>query len=92
MSQLKLKPLPEDRVPSFALERYFALYEFSAPFLLCCSDGGQTLFLTDKLVEALTMKDVMPMIEKDAQLTDLWQNLSFGYTESQGKCKINLVF
>jgi hypothetical protein len=36
----------------FALERYFALYEFSAPNLLCCSD-----------CEALSMSELLAMAD-----------------------------
>lgn len=55
----------------FALERYFAVYEFSAPHLLCCSD-----------CEPLTLKQALAMA--DQECTELWENLSLGYTESQG--------
>lgn len=57
-------------IQPFKLERYFAKYEFNAPYLLCCSD-----------CEALTAGDLLRM-EKDAELDfkDLW----LGYTESQG--------
>ena len=55
----------------FALERYFAKHEFSAPFLLCCSD-----------VQPLLQKELLAMA--DEECTQLWDNLSLGYTESQG--------
>ena len=60
-------PLP----PEFRLERYFALHEFSARFLLCCSDA-----------EALTMSDVLAMANEEE--LKLWNDLKLGYTDSQG--------
>lgn len=55
----------------FKLERYFALYEFKAKYLLSPSD-----------CESLTMKEVLAMAKPEA-LT-LWDNLRLGYTESPG--------
>lgn len=55
----------------FKLERYFAQYEFSAPFLLSCSD-----------CEPLTLKELLTMA--DDELLYLWENLQLGYTESRG--------
>jgi aspartate/methionine/tyrosine aminotransferase len=57
-------------IPAFKLERYFAKYEFSSPYLLCCSD-----------CESLAVGDLLAL-EPDApeQLNRLW----LGYTESQG--------
>ena len=62
MNQMKLKP--------FQLERYFAQYEFTAPYLLCCSD-----------CESLSVGDLLKF-EQNAQdkLLSLW----LGYTESLG--------
>lgn len=60
---MKLKP--------FALERYFAQYEFSAPHLLSCSD-----------CEALTLSETLAMADDEA--SSLWNKLTLGYTESQG--------
>ncbi|MGM0532686.1 MAG: aminotransferase class I/II-fold pyridoxal phosphate-dependent enzyme [Bacteroidota bacterium] len=55
----------------FKLERYFARYEFSAPYLLCTSD-----------CEALSMQELLAMSDKDA--LKMWHDLKLGYTESQG--------
>uniref|UniRef100_A0A7S2SE60 Aminotransferase class I/classII large domain-containing protein n=1 Tax=Mucochytrium quahogii TaxID=96639 RepID=A0A7S2SE60_9STRA len=55
----------------FALERYFAKYEFTAPHLGCCSD-----------CEPLTMKELIAMADADS--LNKWENLSLGYTESNG--------
>ena len=54
----------------FALERYFAKHEFSAPHLLCCSD-----------CEAMTLAELLAF-EPDAQ--EQFGKLWLGYTEAQG--------
>lgn len=55
----------------FALERYFAKYEFSSPILMSASD-----------CERLTMAELLGMA--DSRTLALWENLELGYTESQG--------
>jgi len=55
----------------FKLERYFAQYEFSAPFLLSSSD-----------CQALSMKELLSMV--DEETLNLWNNLSLSYTEAKG--------
>lgn len=55
----------------FKLEQYFAKYEFSAKYLLSCSDCDG-LFQTDLLALA------------DNETRNLWNNLTLGYTESLG--------
>ena len=57
----------------FALERYFGVHEFSAKVLLSSSD-----------VESLTMRELLDMSANDKGSLALWDNLSLGYTESQG--------
>ena len=59
------------KIQPFKLERYFARYEFSAPYLLSSSD-----------CEALTLPELLAMA--DEQTLGLWNNLKLGYTESQG--------
>ena len=59
------------RPAPFALERYFARYEFSAPYLLSSSD-----------CDGLPMNEVLAMAGEDAR--ELWQGLRLGYTESLG--------
>jgi aspartate/methionine/tyrosine aminotransferase len=59
------------KIPPFALERYFAKYEFSASYLLSCSD-----------CEALTLSELLAMA--DPPSLALWEQLSLGYTESLG--------
>ena len=55
----------------FILERHFAIHEFTAPYLLCCSD-----------CEALSLQSLLALADEDS--LRLWQQLSLGYTESQG--------
>ena len=59
------------KIKPFALERYFAKHEFSSPYLLSCSDA-----------EPLTLKELLDMADEETHA--LWENLSLGYTESQG--------
>ncbi len=58
------------KIETFRLERFFAKYEFNAPYLLCSSD-----------CESLEIKDLLAM-EPDTrqQLDRFW----LGYTESKG--------
>jgi hypothetical protein len=58
-------------LPAFALERFFARWEFEAPFLMCCSD-----------CEPLSMKEVLDLA--DDELRELWSSLRLGYTETAG--------
>lgn len=55
----------------FKLERYFALYEFKVKYLLSSSD-----------CESLSLEELLQMASPAS--LKLWQNLSLGYTESQG--------
>jgi len=59
------------KINPFKLERYFAKYEFSAPYLLCPSD-----------CEALSMNELLEM--SDEASLKMWEDLKLGYTESQG--------
>lgn len=59
------------KIKPFELERYFAKYEFSAPYLLSCSD-----------CEPLNMSELLSMA--DPESLQLWNNLTLAYTESQG--------
>ncbi len=54
----------------FKLERYFARYEFTAPFLLCASD-----------CEALTLDELL-RLEPAAEVD--WRALRLGYVEAAG--------
>ena len=59
------------KINKFKLERYFAIYEFSAKYLLSPSD-----------CESLTMQELIDSADSDS--LRLWQNLKLGYTESMG--------
>ena len=59
------------RLPPFALERYFARWEFAAPYLLCASD-----------VEGWPLADLLALADDEGQA--LWRVLRLGYTESAG--------
>jgi aspartate/methionine/tyrosine aminotransferase len=59
------------KIEPFALERYFAKHEFSAHFLLSCSD-----------CESRRVSDLMAMA--DQETVRLWDDLRLGYTESAG--------
>ena len=59
------------KIKPFALERYFAKYEFSAKYLLCSSD-----------CDGLSMTELLNMANPESK--QLWDNLTLGYTESQG--------
>ncbi len=58
-------------IATFALERYFARYEFTARHLLSCSD-----------CESLHMASLLDMADDRSRRR--WENLKLGYTDSQG--------
>ena len=58
------------QLPPFRLERFFARHEFSAPHLLCASDG-----------ETLSVADLLDMVPGSAEGLG---RLRLGYTESRG--------
>jgi aspartate/methionine/tyrosine aminotransferase len=59
------------RLPDFALERFFARWEFDAELLLCASD-----------VEGWPMSDVLALAGEDDRRR--WDELRLGYTDSHG--------
>jgi aspartate/methionine/tyrosine aminotransferase len=59
------------RIADFALERYFARWEFAVDHMLCASD-----------VQGYPMADLLDLA--DDQTRGLWQGLALGYTESTG--------
>src|SRR3954452_10480012 len=59
------------RIAEFALERFFARWEFAARHLLCASD-----------VEAWRMADVVALADEETGA--LWTALRLGYTEAPG--------
>ncbi len=59
------------RIAEFALERFFARWEFAVRHLLCGSD-----------VEGWPMADLLALA--DDETADLWANLRLGYSEAPG--------
>ncbi|MGZ6267471.1 MAG: aminotransferase class I/II-fold pyridoxal phosphate-dependent enzyme [Candidatus Limnocylindrales bacterium] len=59
------------RLQDFALERFFARWEFSAELLLCASD-----------VEGWPMRELLELADEDGRRR--WDGLRLGYTESPG--------
>ena len=59
------------RIADFALERYFARWEFAARHVLCASD-----------VEGWSMAELIGLM--DDQTRSLWDELQLGYSESAG--------
>ncbi|MBU1013370.1 MAG: aminotransferase class I/II-fold pyridoxal phosphate-dependent enzyme [Bacteroidetes bacterium] len=59
------------KIQPFKLERYFAKYEFSAPYLLSCSD-----------CEPLGQSELLAMADEESK--KLWNDLILSYTHSQG--------
>lgn len=55
----------------FKLEEYLSKYEFSAEYLLCCSDA-----------ESFSMSEIIDIANPQDRL--LWDNLQLGYTEVRG--------
>ena len=59
------------RIAEFALERYFARWEFAVEHLLCASD-----------VQGLPMAELLALADDETRA--LWDGLTLGYTESTG--------
>ena len=59
------------KITPFAIERYFAKYEFTAQYLLSSSD-----------CESLSLSEVLEMA--DPETRRLWDQLELGYTETMG--------
>jgi aspartate/methionine/tyrosine aminotransferase len=59
------------KIPPFKLEEFWKKYEFTSPYLLCCSDAESW-----KLHEILELAD--------PKSKELWESLNLGYTESPG--------
>lgn len=59
------------RLPPFALERYFARWEFAVRHVLCASD-----------VEGWSMRELLALADDETR--GLWESLTLGYTESPG--------
>ena len=62
---------PASPIAPFELERYFARYEFQAPYLLCASD-----------IEGYPLGELLALADDETRR--LWEQLSLGYTETLG--------
>lgn len=60
------------------MEEYFAIYEFVAKYLLCCSDA-----------ESYTMSELLELA--DAPTRRMWEQLGLGYTECKGMPELREV-
>ena len=58
-------------IPPFKLEEFWKEYEFTTPYLLCCSDA-----------ESWTLQELLALADKES--LELWHSLTLGYTESPG--------
>ena len=65
------QPTPAMRLPPFALERYFARWEFEVAHNLGASDPA-----------TLSLKELLALA--DDECAEWWERLSLGYTESAG--------
>jgi aspartate/methionine/tyrosine aminotransferase len=59
------------RIAEFALERYFARWEFAVEHLLCASD-----------VQPMPMAELLELADDETR--SMWERLTLGYTESTG--------
>ena len=59
------------RITDFALERYFARWEFAVEHLLCASD-----------VQGYPMGELLALADDETRA--MWDGLTLGYTESTG--------
>lgn len=59
------------KIPDFKLEEFWKKYEFTSPYLLCCSDA-----------ETWTLQELLAIADEDSK--KLWDSLALGYTESPG--------
>ena len=59
------------RIAEFALERYFARWEFAVEHLLCASD-----------VQSMPMAELLALADDETR--GLWDGLTLGYPESTG--------
>jgi aspartate/methionine/tyrosine aminotransferase len=66
---------PHMRIADFALERYFARWEFAVTHVACASD-----------VEGWTMRELLALADDETR--SMWDGLTLGYTESTGHPKL----
>jgi len=59
------------KLPPFKLEEFWKKYEFSTPYLLCCSDP-----------ESWKLQQLLKLADPESK--QIWETLSLGYTEVPG--------
>ena len=59
------------KIPNFKLEEFWRKYEFTSPYLLCCSDA-----------ETWTLQELLATADPDSK--KLWESLALCYTEPAG--------
>jgi len=59
------------KIPDFKLEEFWKKYEFTAPYLLCCSDA-----------ETWTLQELLTIADQESK--KMWNSLTFAYTEPSG--------
>ena len=59
------------KIPPFKLEEFWKKYEFTAPYLLCCSNA-----------ESWKLNEILELADPESK--KLWESLSLEYTESPG--------
>jgi len=59
------------KIPPFKLEEFWKKYEFTSPYLLCCSDA-----------ESWRLDEILKLADPESK--KLWDSLTLGYTESPG--------
>lgn len=59
------------KIPDFKLEEFWKKYEFTATYLLCCSDA-----------ETWSLQEILSLADPGS--IKLWDSLTLGYTESPG--------
>lgn len=59
------------KLPDFKIEKFFAKYEFSAPFILSASD-----------MDSMTIPEILELADQES--LNLWNTLPMGYTQVNG--------
>lgn len=68
---MKMPKKMSNKIPHFKLEEFWKKYEFTTPYLLCCSDA-----------ETWSLQELLNMADPDSR--KLWESLTLGYTEPPG--------
>lgn len=65
------------KLPAFKLEEWFAIHEFSAPHLLCCSD-----------CETVTVRELLHLTDSPEEALQNLLDLRLGYTDCRGAASL----